>query len=161
MTKLHIQGLDTLRGIAAMVVVIHHVEIFKGINGFDPLPFFRDDYQGAHLAVVLFFVLSGFLITVLLLNEKLKFGQISFRKFYGRRAFRIWPVYFLVLIISLLATDFNPSWITAILSFSIFPNIASYISASWTPSPQIWSIGIEEPFYFVWPLIIAKSKRII
>lgn len=162
--KVHFKGLNTLRAIAALVVMLGHVELLKTINKVPNL--FSNEaptIPSGHIAVVLFFVISGFLITFLLVKEKEKTGNISFRKFYMRRILRIWPLYYTVLILSLLLfrVDYNPT--TLALCFSIFPNIAHALSIGWPTSPQIWSIGVEEQFYLFWPLVInlIPQKRTI
>ena len=89
MSTFYLKGLNTYRAIAALIVIVGHVEIFKQKNGFDNalnLPFFK--FTGQHIAVILFFALSGYLITMLLLREKDKFKTISLKKFYLRRIFR-------------------------------------------------------------------------
>ena len=101
--KVYFKGLDTLRAIAALVVVIGHIELQKkeiGIPNLINHPYIR--LASGHIGVVLFFVLSGFLITYLLAKEKEKAGKIAFKKFYIRRIFRIWPLYYLILLLSFL-----------------------------------------------------------
>lgn len=159
-SKFHLKGLDTIRAIAAISVLVSHIEVFKRNRGMETLwgviPFFKE--TGGHIGVVLFFVLSGFLISILLLKEKEKHANISLKAFYMRRIFRVWPLYYFI-IISYLLTDFNPSSTTLFLCLSIFPNVAHAIGAAWAVSPQIWSIGVEEQFYLGWPLIVKFSKR--
>ncbi|MFC2176016.1 acyltransferase family protein [Bacteroidota bacterium] len=162
MSAFHIKGLDTLRAIAAVSVIIGHIELFKQNNGISNLmkmPFFKN--TGGHIGVVLFFVLSGFLITVLLLKEKKKHNTISLKAFYVRRILRVWPLYYLIILLSYLLTDFSPSATTMALCFSIFPNIAHAIGAGWAVSPQIWSIGVEEQFYAFWPFVVKNGKRLL
>ena len=88
--KRYFKGLDTLRAIAALVVVIAHIELHKYLNNIPNVvnhPFIK--IPDGHIAVILFFVLSGFLITFLLIKEKEKKGRISLKNFYLRRIFRI------------------------------------------------------------------------
>ncbi len=100
--KTHFQSLDGLRAIAALLVVFGHIELIKqqfGIpNYFEKGPFI---FNLGDLSVTFFFVLSGFLITFLILKEEAINHTISLRNFYLRRILRIWPVYFLILLISL------------------------------------------------------------
>jgi peptidoglycan/LPS O-acetylase OafA/YrhL len=110
-------------------------------------------------AVVFFFVLSGFLITWLLLLEK-ENGPISLRNFYARRIFRIWPVYFIVAITAVFVLSSPASFSTRelVLLFLISPNIALvFNSRGLGHAIHTWSIGIEEQFYIFWPLVI-RSK---
>ena len=95
--KQHIKNLDTFRAIAAIVVMIGHIELFRqnnwGSSLFNIVP-------SGHTAVMMFFVISGFLITFLLAKEKEKYGTISLKDFYLRRVLRIYPLYYLILLLS-------------------------------------------------------------
>ena len=107
------KGLNELRGVAALAVVFHHIELYKhrehGKSLFDGYGYAFIEGLGKN-SVYLFFVLSGFLITYLLLTElKLK-GNIDAFKFYLRRVLRIWPLYYLI----------------TILSFFVFPFIVTH-----------------------------------
>lgn len=162
MSAFHLKGLNTYRAIAALVVIIGHVEIFKfkhQLPNFLELDFFK--YTGQHIAVILFFALSGFLITILLLREKDKYQTVSLKDFYLRRIFRVWPLYYLIIFLSYILLDYSPSLNTTLLCLTIFPNIAHAMSADWAVSPQIWSIGVEEQFYLGWPLIVKNVKRLL
>ncbi len=162
MSAFHLKGLDTLRAVAALSVVVGHIEMFKRSNGLKSLlhlPFFKQ--TGGHTGVTLFFVLSGFLITILLIKEKKKHSSVSLKAFYLRRILRVWPLYYLILLISYSLTDFSPSTTTMALCFSIFPNLAHSIGAGWAVSPQIWSIGVEEQFYAFWPFVVKNGKRLL
>lgn len=156
MSTFHLRGLDGLRAIAATAVVIGHMELLKKDNGF--ANYFEHVNRIGHLSVVLFFVLSGFLITTLLLREKQKDNTVSIKNFYVRRILRVWPLYYLILILGLLIFSYRPESITLILCFTVFPNIAHALGHAWLVSPQLWSIGVEEQFYLVWPHVM-KSKR--
>ncbi|HNQ60824.1 MAG TPA: acyltransferase [Bacteroidia bacterium] len=162
--KKYFGGLDTLRAIAAIVVVLNHIVLISEEQGrplINTLSNFK--FPDAHLAVVLFFVLSGFLITYLLIKEKESNGKISLKKFYLRRILRIWPLYYLIIFASLLFFEEDYSVTTLLLCLGIFPNIAHALEIGWTSSPQIWSIGVEEQFYLFWPLlvILIPSRKII
>src|ERR1044071_5481753 len=96
MQRIYFPGLNGLRFLAASAVIITHVELLKGVLGLpnhwkNPVLF-----NLGGLGVYFFFVLSGFLITYLLLSEKNMTGHISIKKFYFRRIFRIWPIYYLL-----------------------------------------------------------------
>jgi peptidoglycan/LPS O-acetylase OafA/YrhL len=154
--KTHFKGLDTLRAIAALVVVIGHIELIKSTVNFPNLlnhPYIR--LADGHIGVVLFFVLSGFLITYLLIKEKVNTGKIAIKKFYLRRICRIWPLYYLVLVLSFLIFRADYRIDSIILCVTIFPNVAHALGIDWPTSAQIWSIGVEEQFYLFWPLIIS------
>lgn len=127
------------------------------------------------LGVYFFFVLSGFLITYLLLVEKEKFGTIFIKQFYIRRILRIWPLYYFIVIlgffilphfeafkIGYLQNSFDQHFYTNLtLYLFILPNLAFSIYPAVPNIGQAWSIGVEEQFYIFWPIIIAKSKSIV
>ena len=148
----HLKGLDTLRAIAALIVVWSHIEFIKGLKELPKNSFII--FPNAHFSVTLFFVLSGFLITFLLVKEFQTFQKISFRNFYLRRILRIWPLYYLILLLSYFFSQYHISNRTLLLCLSIFPNIPPTLKSSWDGSPHIWSIGVEEQFYIFWPLFI-------
>lgn len=89
---MYFKNLNSVRFIAATFVVIHHIEQLKGLAGYP----YRSWYVLGRTGVILFFALSGFLITSLLLAEQRETGCIHLRKFYVRRALRIWPLYYLI-----------------------------------------------------------------
>lgn len=162
MSTFHLKGLNTYRGLAAWVVVVAHIELFKKDYGYPHLSgsdFFT--YTGGHTAVILFFALSGYLITLLLLREKDKYRSVDLKAFYLRRIFRVWPLYYLVIFLSLLLFAYTPSWQTLLLCLTIFPNVAHALGAGWALSPQIWSIGVEEQFYLVWPFVVKKIRHLL
>lgn len=132
--------------------------------------------EAGPLGVVFFFVLSGFLITYLLFAEKKETSKISVKAFYLRRIFRIWPLYYFIFILGFFVlpeldlfyvtnqTDYleNNYWLNFILYLIILPNLALAFSPYGTSVPNIgqsWSIGVEEQFYLIWPLIIKFFKR--
>lgn len=125
--------------------------------------------SGGFVGVDVFFVISGFLITSLILREHDKTGRISFRGFYSRRARRILPAAVLVLIVTVTAswylssqTRFQQTFWDAVwaLFFSANWNYAiqdtDYFQADGAVSPlqHFWSLSVEEQFYFVWPWLI-------
>ena len=125
------------------------------------------------MGVTLFFTLSGFLITYLLLAEKERFGTVFVKEFYIRRVLRIWPLYYLIIILGLFVLphiDFFkiPIYtegvqyrfgIKAFFYFILFPNVVSNLYAYMPFIAQTWSIGIEEQFYLIWPWIVKKSEN--
>ena len=190
--KEYFKGLDSLRFFAALAVFFTHVELIKKFTGFgthwidpeeritkftvfqsvmskeiDPLsPLIA--YSSA-LGVVFFFVLSGFLITYLLLKERQSNNSIAIGKLYLRRAFRIWPLYYLIFILGFFVLPyfdvfavpgqdvfFQPNFWGNLTLYALFmPNLAFSIYTTAVPNiGQSWSIGVEEQFYLVWPLLI-------
>ena len=186
--KIFFNGLNELRAFAALAVIFHHIELFKSRDHISSLcesPFFSYfigtvGKNGVHL----FFVLSGFLITYLLLKEKEKYKTILFKKFFLRRIFRIWPLYYLIVFIGFILIPFlahnfeifekvpyyydlisnpkNYSFNAVLLYILILPNIALSYDFLIAGCSQAWSIGVEEQFYILWPLLVfVFSRRII
>ncbi|MCX6282287.1 MAG: acyltransferase [Bacteroidetes bacterium] len=153
-----VYGLDSLRAIAALTVLVGHIELVKsnlGLPNLSSIPFFD---QAGHNGVLLFFVISGYIITRLLLGEQEKTGNISIKRFYMRRILRIWPLYFFILLITMLVYGYRPGWTTGILCFTILANVAHALGQGWLVSPQIWSIGAEEQFYLFWPSLVKYLR---
>lgn len=125
------------------------------------------------LGVVFFFVLSGFLITYLLYVEKEKAGFISVKNFYLRRIFRIWPLYYFLFIMGFFVLphiDFfyvpyqseqlqENFWGNFWSYLFILPNLGFSLYQAVPNIGQSWSIGVEEQFYLIWPLIIRYFKK--
>ncbi len=165
--NLYFENLDGLRFFSFLAIFFYHV-FYTSDPGMEQNPVYKFFYKIAlngDLGVNCFFVLSGFLITYLLLSEKMMNGKIDFVKFYIRRALRIWPLYFFCVIFGFyifprikLLMGGVPSE-TAQLSYFLFflPNFNNI--ANDFPDSSIlgalWSVGIEEQFYFVWPFILA------
>lgn len=158
--KIYLPGLNGLRAIAAITVLISHIFLDTfgnwGIKGLD-LPLFTD-------GVTLFFVISGFLITYLLLHEIKNTNTIDIPKFYIRRILRIWPIYYLyiLLVIAVLwwygqEADilnerlFNYIFFTANIPFLSAMGISLIV--------HYWSIGVEEQFYLFWPWLVKLSMK--
>ena len=170
-------NLNGVRFIAAASVLIHHIEqvkeVFQISNVYDN-HFIKNMGK---LGVDLFFVLSGFLITYLLLHEKKQIININTRDFYIRRILRIWPLYLLSVFLAFFVFPnipffvppnneqfyFDPNFYRRLSLFLlILPNIGFILYGSPYLSAQTWSIGVEEQFYYLWPWIIDKFtfKRI-
>jgi peptidoglycan/LPS O-acetylase OafA/YrhL len=166
--SLHLKGLNGIRAIAALAVVISHITLALKEFNLDPYIFGVQENgtpKGLDLAsygVTLFFGLSGFLITFLLLLEKEK-KEINIRHFYVRRILRIWPLYYSYMAISLAVIAIIGLGIDLrTLLFYIFfaPNIPFAFGLTLPFLYQYWSIGVEEQFYLFWPVIIKKVKKI-
>ncbi|MDX6190087.1 MULTISPECIES: acyltransferase family protein [Flavobacterium] len=171
--KIYFPNLNGLRSIAAFMVIFSHLELNKGLFGISN--HFQEIKHIGKLGVSLFFVLSGFLITFLLLMEKGKYATVAYKKFYTRRILRIWPLYFVIVILSLgvlpffdlfqipgMRIDLKNSfeYLIVILLFVFFlPNLLIQIKI--IPfAAQTWSIGTEEQFYLIWPWIINNVRRL-
>ncbi len=160
--KTHFHTLDALRFFAFLMVFFLHIPIQGNFTVFEFLK------QNGSLGVIFFFVLSGFLITYILVNEKLNEGQIHLGKFFFRRSFRIWPLYFLMVAVAFL-TPYNfadkigmhmvgggyvPDWK---FSFTFLENYKMLLADNFprtTPLPVFWSLCIEEHFYLIWMLAL-------
>jgi len=134
-----------------------------GMPGIIDLKF--NEFLGG-LSVTFFFVLSGFLITSLLLKEKDTRGAIRIRRFYSNRALRIWPLYYLTLAAGYLVSIFllkdtpaQPLKNGLLLNFFFLPNLAFALGLIPPILIQIWSIGSEEQFYLVWPLLLKYTRQ--
>lgn len=158
---IYFKGLDGLRAIAAIGVLVAHVFLDQHHFGFiktGSLPIGR-------YGVTIFFTLSGFLITSLLVKEKESNGKLAFKEFYMRRILRIWPLYFFYIIFCLAAYiflfDINPEHLQFLLLYILFlPNIAFNLNLYPQSTGHLWSIGIEEQFYFFWPWIVQKISNL-
>jgi peptidoglycan/LPS O-acetylase OafA/YrhL len=173
--KIYFQNLNGLRFIAAFLVIIHHIEQIKSISNIEnywgEIPFIGIIGK---LGVVLFFVLSGFLITYLLLAEEYSFQKISIRKFYMRRILRIWPLYFYIIILAFLVLPnidifvlpnfgkdviYSNLFLKLFLYAIFFPNLVLSLLGIVPYASHTWSIGTEEQYYLVWPVILKYFKK--
>ena len=159
----HLAGLDGLRAIAVGAVILYHL-------GSGILP-------GGYLGVDVFFVISGFLITGLLVREKDSIGRIRLGGFWMRRARRLLPALALVVGVSasaalvvggnplvhlgrqvLGAATFSSNWLSTVAAQSYFDETTPELFRN------LWSLAVEEQFYLVWPLVIlfvlaVRSRR--
>ncbi len=175
LNRIYFPNLNGLRFIAAILVIIHHIELFKSIskieNYWESIPFVGIIGK---LGVVLFFVLSGFLITYLLLAEEQTTKNISIRKFYVRRIIRIWPLYFLIIVLAFLVIPnigiftlpgygkdviYSNLKVKLILYTLFLPNLVLAKYGVLPYSGHTWSIGTEEQFYLVWPVLLKIFKK--
>ena len=173
MKKVYFPNLNGIRFIAAFLVIIHHIEQFKNIYGLPGCWNNKTIQIIGGLGVTLFFVLSGFLITYMLFVEKEHVGTIDVKGFYVRRILRIWPLYFFIVILAFfLLPNFNqldiPRWsiylsneftTKLILFIAFLPNAAILLYPPVPFASQLWSIGVEEQFYVVWPVLIKLFKN--
>lgn len=167
--RIYLPGLNGIRAIAALSVVVSHTNGHLASFGLTTLP-----YLGlASFGVTIFFTLSGFLITFLLFKEIEKTGTVKIKKFYVRRILRIWPLYYFYLLVILLVVGYSALGKTFFMYLMILPNIANgyltYNALPWTiPTAtamfligHYWSLGVEEQFYSFWPWIIKKVKKVL
>lgn len=155
--RLDIQG---LRAVAVTLVVLGHA----GVGA----------VSGGYVGVDVFFVVSGFLITSLLLRESDRTGRISVRGFYARRALRLLPASTLVVVVTLTCcrlllsrirfTDYAGDALSSALyavNFRLAAAGTDYLDAGTSPSPfqHFWSLAVEEQFYLLWPLLLVLCRR--
>jgi peptidoglycan/LPS O-acetylase OafA/YrhL len=165
--KVYFPGLNGLRAIAASIVIFFHINSTMWFFGATPINYFEKREEMSRHAVVLFFVLSGFLITYLLIKEKEKFKKVDVKKFYIRRILRIWPVYYAAILLSLFLIpakvyehSIGYSMETIVLYALFIPNFAMMAGYMLPTISPLWSVGIEEQFYALWPLILNRTKNI-
>jgi peptidoglycan/LPS O-acetylase OafA/YrhL len=162
-----IPELDGIRGIAVLLVIVYHAVLYN--------PGSTDEASAAvelfgHAGVDLFFVLSGFLITGILLKSKGRPGY--FRNFYAKRALRIWPLYYLLLavafvIVPLLAhyahlasgENANIQARNVFIYIFLLQNLFYSLPFSPTLLAMTWSLAIEEQFYILWPSLVLLFTR--
>jgi len=150
LSRSHLPALDGLRAVAVLVVIAYH----SGL----PVP--------GDLGVSAFFVLSGFLITRLLLRELSATGDVSLNKFYARRTMRIFPAYFVFLFLSyMLDKRAGQEWSTGLLTSAVTYTVNYFNAFNNHPLTSIahaWSLAVEEQFYLIWPavfLALASKGR--
>ncbi len=144
----HEPALDGLRGVAVAIIVAYHL---------DPRAM-----PGGPLGVDLFFVLSGFLITSVLIDEHASTGTIRVRAFYVRRARRLFPALavFLVVVGSImLGVHAWSDFVTLGYVVGYVANYAWNASHLAAPVQHCWSLSIEEQFYLVWPIVLVALLR--
>jgi len=174
--SIYFPGLNSLRFFAASAVVFHHVEQYKSWKG-QPNIWGTTGLLGnfidaiGHKAVSLFFVLSGFLITYLLLAEVAKTGTVSLRKFYIRRILRIWPLYYIIVLSAIFLLpqiikigpdpDLVQGNILFVLAVYLFmlPNLMLAKTYHVVGANQAWSVGVEEQFYIIWPFLVRQFHK--
>lgn len=150
----HLPGLDGLRALAILEVIAHHADV-GGITG-----------QG-FLGVSIFFAISGFLVTTLLLREQSRTGTIARARFHTRRMLRIWPLYFAVLAVYVVAVTFLEK--DAVAKAEFFQNLPYFATFTTNlfvhlePGARIvfyfsWSLAAQEQFYLLWPTVLRRFR---
>ncbi len=172
----HFPNLNALRFMAASMVLVGHTEQIKGWHGYKSyflqFPFL---FQGGHLAVIFFFVLSGFLITHII-RQKSLVNKFSVSDFYKKRIIRIWPLYYFIIMLGLYVLPqigfmaHDSEWVDSLSKlnprelneatffyFLVLPNISMHYGV-FEYLGHTWSIGVEEQFYLIWPLLMKSFK---
>ncbi len=166
--------LDGVRFLAFFLVFLHHAlpggHFGSPAAALGPLGLYWPKWRlvwivkaSCFSGLCLFFALSAYLITGLLLAERSTTGAISIRKFYIRRILRIWPLYLLGIVIGVVAAVFKHQAASAlgfVWFFLLVGNIYCGVYG-WIPNPMmvLWSISLEEQFYLFWPLTMRAISR--
>ena len=158
----YVPTLDGWRAIAIVAVMVSHSRQLVQADGPFPSHTAAAIFSNLRLGVDLFFAISGFLITRLLVQESARTGTISLRGFYVRRAFRILPV----IVVYLLVVALMSLWLPGLIAPWEFPAtilFARNYLMHWPghATQQFWSLSVEEHFYLLWPpmLALAGSKK--
>ena len=154
----YLPGLDGMRALAVIAVLVYHAN--------------RSWLPGGFLGVEVFFVISGYLITLLLMGERERDGQISLGSFWMRRARRLLPALFLMMFLVLTYTwifersslgrlrgDFIAGIFYVSNWYQIWIGEAYGSTAEFAPMRHLWSLAVEEQFYIVWPLVMLLLLR--
>ena len=156
--RIQIPGLNGLRAIAIILVLFGHAR-FLNHRFANPIFHKMPILFSGRLGVIIFFVISGFLITALLLEEEKTKNLVSLKNFYLRRTFRILPVYYTLLLFYFILQVAGiihltgASWLTSLTFTKSF-----YWKSDWETA-HLWSISIEEMFYLIWPLVFKFSRN--
>lgn len=161
-TAVHLPGLNGLRALAALSVVVGHT--FQDTFGNWGLPVPQQPQWWIADGVTLFFVISGFLISYLLLQELKHTDSVKVGAFYMRRILRIWPIYYAYILacilVMYLAGNVGDMWQPKLCFYTFFLANIPFLTASGIPLiVHFWSIGVEEQFYLFWPWLVKRYKR--
>jgi peptidoglycan/LPS O-acetylase OafA/YrhL len=169
----HIPALDGLRGLAALVMVFYHLFVANWATS-PTLHFIQKFITAGWVGVDLFFVLSGFLITGILLNALDDDGQSPaphyFSAFYARRALRIFPLYYLVLLFAIAfpaALGIHWSGLQWVFLADLQNNLGFLITRPFylahppdlSAIEHLWTLGLEEQFYLLWPVVVYLCRN--
>jgi peptidoglycan/LPS O-acetylase OafA/YrhL len=173
MKKVQFPGLNGLRFIAALLVILDHTELFKSYLG---IPILWANSYSAYLGafgVTIFFVLSGFLITYLLLEEQ-KIASIQIKHFYLRRMLRIWPLYYLIVLLGFFiiphldffqVLKYSSDMGDSLDRFLLFIGLAANLAFVYLPTVPfanvLWSVAVEEQFYLFWPHVVRFKRSLL
>lgn len=156
--RLYLPGLNGIRAVAALTVLFGHMFTPFGDWGLEPLSF---RIPWPEEPVTTFFVISGFLITYLLMNEIGKTNDVSIPKFYMRRILRIWPLYYVYIILAIVAVVcLNSPMDESVWYYTFFSgNISFALGIGLIPLFHYWSLGVEEQYYLWYPWVAKYGKK--
>ena len=155
----YLPGLDGLRAVAVIAVILYHAN--------------KSWVSGGFLGVEVFFVISGYLITMLLINESQENGKINFKAFWMRRARRLLPALWTLLVgvttycalferdtLGNLRGDVVAAFVYGFNWFQIWVGTSYFSAFGFVPLRHLWSLAVEEQFYLVWPVLIAVVLKV-
>lgn len=162
-----IRSLDGIRAISILLVLLGHARETIPVDMSENKLFYL--FSNSGLGVKIFFVISGYLITKLLMIEREKTGAISIKDFYLRRIFRIFPVFYLYILVLLVLKWFFIPGIFNDYTLIVFAGLylwnykdlfihSSDVNGSWFMG-HLWSLSMEEQFYLLWPITFLKLHR--
>ncbi len=156
MVREHMPALDGLRGVAVLLVLAHTFDLISRAGPID------DTLNAGWIGVQLFFVLSGFLITGILLDTR--DSPTYYRTFFTRRMLRIFPLYYMVLIVAFIIIPFDMDTPAGHGSHQFWlwtytNNYAAAFGKEEHAFPHFWSLAVEEQFYLVWPFAVRLVGR--
>lgn len=156
----HFHTFDALRFFACLKVFLQHLPIFS-------FPWFNYLRAGGGIGVQFFFVLSGFLITYIICEEKQQTGRLDLKNFFVRRVLRIWPLFYLMIGVAFFTPiilqhlhlpvsdeGYQPTWWMSLLFLENYKMIFTHQLPNVSPLAVMWSLCVEEHFYIVWGLLL-------
>lgn len=159
--RTYFETFDAFRFFAFFLVFISHIPL----PGFDVINLFQ---SSGGTGVTFFFVLSGFLISYMLMHEKLNSGKLDFKKFFARRVLRIWPLFYLMLAfafatpyildfigLSYSNEGYEPNWLMSCLFLENYQMIITDSFPNASPMRVMWSLCVEEHFYILWGILFS------
>jgi peptidoglycan/LPS O-acetylase OafA/YrhL len=147
-------SLDGLRAVSILMVLLGHL---SGTRNFRSVDLGIGNY--AHLGVTIFFVISGFLITSLLISEHTRTGRISLKLFYLRRTLRIFPASYTYLIVLSLLCALGLITVPRVSMVCAFTYTINYLPDHAWQVGHLWSLSVEEQFYLLWPFAFSVLGR--
>ncbi len=160
MIKKHFHSLDAIRFFSFFLVFLHHIPINEN-------SFFSFFFKSGKIGVSFFFVVSGFLITYILIYEKMFHQQISIKFFFVRRILRTWPLYYGMVLFAYLTPDilnllklpfsnegYEPSWLISVSFLENYKMMFTNRLPNVSPLAVMWSLCVEEHFYILWGVIL-------
>lgn len=163
----YLPALDGIRGLAFLLVFLLHAlsASYMGVELSGANPFVRGALDFGRYGVSLFFVLSAFLVTSLLLRERERLGSVDVGAFIVRRGLRIWPLYSALVLLYFAKGRLIPFTGTPILPLGLFAAYGTFMGDvfhmfnAFGALTHLWSIGVEEKFYFAWPWVLRRASR--